>query len=94
LKKELLLNQLEELAGKLGIKIRYENVIVEESSGSGGLCRLKGEYVLIIHFQAALEEKIRIILEALRTFPVGDIYIKPVIRELLEVRGKNVNNSQ
>ncbi|MBI4766532.1 MAG: hypothetical protein HY787_18350 [Deltaproteobacteria bacterium] len=64
------------------------------SRGSGGLCRLKGEYVLIIHFQTAVEEKIRIILEALRPFPVGDIYIKPVIRELLEVRGKNDNNSQ
>jgi hypothetical protein len=84
LKNELLLNQLEELAGKLGIKIRYENVNLEDSSGSGGLCRLKGEYVLIIHFQATVEEKIRIILEALRPFPVGDIYIKPVIRELLE----------
>jgi hypothetical protein len=84
LKKELLLDQLEDLAGKLGIKIRYENVSVEESSASGGLCRLKGEYVLIIHFQAAVEEKIRIILEALRPFPVGDIYIKPAIRELLE----------
>lgn len=84
MKKELVLNQLEELAGKLGIKVRYENVTVEESSVSGGLCRLKGEYVLIIHFQSALEEKIRIILEALRPFPVGDIYIKPAIRDLLE----------
>lgn len=84
MEKALLLSQLEDLAGKLGIKIRYENVIVEESSASGGLCRLKGEYVLIIHFQASLEEKIRIILEALRPFPLGDIYIKPAIRELLE----------
>jgi hypothetical protein len=84
LKKELLLSQLEELAGKLGIAIRYENVTMEESSGSGGLCRLKGEYVLIIHSQAAAEEKIRILLEALKTFSIGDIYVKPVIRELLE----------
>ena len=81
---ELLLNELEELAGKLGIAIRYENVTTEESSGSGGLCRLKGEYILIIHSQAAVEEKIRILLEALKTFPIGDIYVKPVIRELLE----------
>jgi hypothetical protein len=84
LKNDLLLSQLEELAGKLGIAIRYENVAMEESTGSGGLCRLKGEYVLIIHSQAAVEEKIRILLEALKTFPIGDIYVKPVIRDLLE----------
>ena len=81
---ELLLNELETLAGKLGIAIRYENVNGEESSGSGGLCRLKGEYVLIIHTQATVQEKIRIILEAVKPFPIGDVYVKPVIRELLE----------
>ena len=81
---ELLLNELEELAGKLGIAIRYENVYGEDSSGSGGLCRLKGEYVLIIHTQATVQEKIRIILEAVKPFPIGDVYVKPVIRELLE----------
>jgi len=84
LNNELLLNELEELAGKLGIAIRYENVNGEDSSGSGGLCRLKGEYVLIIHSQATVQEKIRIILEAVKPFPIGDVYIKPVIRELLE----------
>ena len=82
--KELLLSELEELAGKLGIAIRYENVNGEDSSGSGGLCRLKGEYVLIIYAQATVQEKIRIILEAVKPFPIGDVYIKPVIRELLE----------
>jgi len=84
LNKELLLNELEELAGKLGIAIRYENVNGEDSSGSGGLCRLKGEYVLIIHAQATIQEKIRIITETLRFFPINDFYVKPVIRALLE----------
>ena len=83
-KNDLLLSQLEELAGKLGIAVRYENVTSEEFSGSGGLCRLKGKYVLILHFQAAVEEKIRMLLEVLKTFPTGDIYVKPVIRDLLE----------
>ncbi len=84
LKEELLLSQLEELAGKIGIAIRYENVSTEESFSSGGLCRLKGEYVLIIHSQVGVEEKIRIISEALKSFSISDIYVKPVIRELLE----------
>jgi len=81
---DFILNQLEELAGKLEITIRYENVNVEESSTVGGLCRLKGKYVLIIHSQATGKEKIRILTEALRQFPLTDIYLKPNIRQLLE----------
>ena len=80
---EFLLDQLEALANKLGIKVRYEKVNLEESSCAGGLCRLKGEYVLIIHAQAPVKEKIQIMTEGLKRFPLGDIYIRPVIRELL-----------
>jgi hypothetical protein len=80
---EFLLDQLEDLANRLEIKVRYENVNLEESSSVGGLCRLKGEYVLIIHAQAPVKEKIEVLTEVLKRFPLGDIYIRPVIRELL-----------
>jgi hypothetical protein len=81
---EYLLNQLEELAGRLEIRIRYENLNAEESTGAGGLCRLKGKYVLIIHSQTAVKEKVQILTEALRQFPINDLYVKPIIRKLLE----------
>ena len=81
---ELILNQLEELADKLGIEIRYENVTGDEAPGAGGLCRLKGATVLIIHSQAPLKDKIELLTEVLKRFPIGDIYVRPVIRELLE----------
>jgi hypothetical protein len=80
---EFILNQLEDLAQKLGIRIRYENLNLEESSGVGGLCRLKGEYVLLIQAQAPVKEKIQVLTEVLKDFPLGDLYIRPVIRELL-----------
>jgi len=75
---------LEVLAGQLGITLRYEPVNVEDSSSNGGLCRIKGHYVLIIHSQASDKEKIRLLTEALRLFPLNDIYLKPALRELLE----------
>jgi hypothetical protein len=80
---EFLLDQLEDLANKLGIKVRYESVTLEESSSAGGLCRLRGEYVLIIHARAPVKEKIQVLTEVLKRFPLGDTYIRPVIRELL-----------
>ena len=81
---EVLLNQLEDLAEKLGILVRDENINIEESSSSGGLCRIEGEYVLILNSKATVKEKNQVMINALQQFDLSDIYIKPVIRELLE----------
>jgi hypothetical protein len=81
---EIILDQLEELAGKIGITVRYENMNVEDAPGGGGLCRLKGEYVLIVHSRATLREKIRVVTRALRHFDLNGIYLIPILRELLE----------
>jgi hypothetical protein len=81
---EVLLNQLEELAEKLGILVRDENINIEESSSSGGLCRIEGQYVIILHSKASVKEKIQVMITALQQFDLRDMYIKPVIRELLE----------
>ena len=46
---EILLSQLEELADKLEILVRDENINIDESSTSpGGLCRVEGKYVLFL----------------------------------------------
>jgi hypothetical protein len=81
---EVLLNQLEELAEKLGILVRDENINIEESSSTGGLCRIEGKYVLILNSKATVKEKNQAMIKALRQFDLSDIYIKPAIRELLE----------
>jgi hypothetical protein len=77
------LSQLEGLADKLEIPIRYEK-IEDELTGMGGLCRIEGNYILIIHSKATVKEKIQILIEGLRRFDLGDIYVRPALRELLE----------
>jgi hypothetical protein len=77
------LGQLEELADKLGIQVRYEK-IVDELTGTGGLCRIEGKYVLMIRSNTSVKEKIRVMTQALRRFDLADIYVRPAIRELLE----------
>jgi hypothetical protein len=81
---DVLLSQLEDLAEKLGILVRDENINIEESSSSGGLCRIEGEYVLILNSKATVKEKNQVMIKALQQFDLSGIYIKPVIRELLE----------
>lgn len=81
---ESLLNQLKELAEKLEISVRDENLDIEESSSAGGLCRVGGEYILILNSRAAVKEKNQVMIKALQQFDITEIYIKPAIRELLD----------
>lgn len=81
---ENLLIELKELACKLEIIIREEALDLEESWTGGGLCRIEGHYVLILNSRATIGEKIQVMLKALKPFDLSDMYLKPVIRNLLE----------
>jgi hypothetical protein len=81
---EIILSYLEELAEKLEILVRDENINIEESSSTGGLCRVEEKYVIILNSKATVKEKIQVMIAALQQFDLTDMYVKPVIRELLE----------
>jgi len=78
------LSQLEGLAYKLGIQIRYEKIVEEELTSAGGLCRLKGECFIIVNSKATTKDKIRALAKALKHFDLNDVYIRPALRDLLE----------
>jgi len=81
-----ILDQLEELLQKFGVQIRHETINQDEDSIHvvGGLCLLRGEYVLIINSNAATRDKIWTLGIAVKQFDYDQIYIRPVLRELLE----------
>jgi len=83
---DTIIDYLEELAERFGIQIRYEAIKQDEDStyGVGGLCLLKGEYVLIINSKATMKDRIRTLAMAVKHFDLDQIYIRPVIRELLD----------
>ena len=81
---EVIFSYLEELADKLEILVRDENINIEESSSPGGLCSVEGKYVVILNSKATVKEKIQVMIAALQQFDLRDMYIKPVIRELLD----------
>ncbi len=80
-----IVDELQGLAERFGIKIRCEPIKQEEDliRITGGLCLLKGEYVLILDSKATKRDKIRTLAEALRHFDLDQIYIQPALRELL-----------
>ena len=81
-----IIDQLEELIKSFGVQIRHEAIKQDEDSVKvvGGLCLLRGEYVLIINSKATIEDKIRALGMALKHFDHEKIYKLPVLRELLD----------
>ena len=81
-----IIDQLEELIERFGVQIRYEAIKQDEDSVNviGGLCLLKGEYVLIINSKVTTGDKIRTLGMALKQFDHDRIYIRPILRELLD----------
>ena len=81
-----IIDQLEELAERFGIQIRCEAIKQDEDLVNvvGGLCLLRGEYVLIINSKATTMDRIKTLATALKHFDLDQIYLRPVLRELLD----------
>jgi hypothetical protein len=74
-----MLEQLEALAQKMSIKVRYE-----KCKSRGGLCRLEQEQVLIVRKGLSVPEKVDVLSYGLCRFPLEDYYLMPEVRKLLE----------
>ena len=81
-----IIDQLEELIERFGIQIRHEAIKQDEDSAkvAGGLCVLRGEYVLIINSKATIRDKMYTLGMVLKQFNHDQIYMRPVLRELLD----------
>ena len=61
-----LLEELERISSEVGLRVSYESLV--NSVGLGGLCKVKGEYRLIIDKRAELSERITMLSKALGRF--------------------------
>jgi len=95
-----IIDHLEELAERFGIQIRYEVIKQDEDSikTPGGLCLFQGKYVLIINTDTTALDRINPLATALKHFDLDQVYIRPLLRELLdripEQRPLGVSNIQ
>lgn len=79
-----ILGHLEELAQKLGVQIRYECLADNAAFSRGGLCRVRGKHLIIINENTSVREKVQTMARALSRFDLRQIYLRPVLRALLE----------
>lgn len=76
---DTLLRELETVAARLSIPVCYE-----KGEMRGGLCRLHGCPRVIINADLPPEEKADLLAESLAQTDLGDVYITPRVRRLIE----------
>jgi hypothetical protein len=63
MKPDVILERLEAVAAEAGVKVSYEQIMA--TVGHGGLCRVKGEYRVIIDKRATPGERVATLASAL-----------------------------
>ena len=90
MKAEQLTEILETAAQQLGVKIRYENLAASGPTGGGGLCKVKGEWCVIMDKKTAPSERVSILCDALATMDTEGISLPPKVREMVDQRRASI----
>jgi len=73
-----LLEELEAIAEKLNIKLRYE-----VTKARGGLCTVDGQTMFILDKKASKDYRLLILARAIKEYDLSEMYISPKLREFL-----------
>ena len=77
------LEELEALASKLEVSVIYDH-FTGDGAGSGGLCKVKGKWRVIIERRGSPSEKMSVLARALSKFDTEQHFVSPAVREMLE----------
>ena len=75
------LKELETVAEKKQIRVSYEAIGGE--LGMGGLCKVKGQYRVIVDKRATDGDKVNVLAQALAQFSLDDVFMSEEIRALI-----------
>ena len=79
MKSTAVLQEFEQIAEELGICIMQER-----GNFNGGYCLLKEKRIIVINRRKPLEQRIRALAHAFSRLDTSQIYLKPIIREMIE----------
>jgi len=79
-----ILQYLEDLAFRLGIEIVNEKLGGTDFYTKGGLCKVRGSYKIFMDPAVPIEDRIEILARSLSSFHTEEVYLLPLIREILE----------
>ncbi len=81
-----LLHHLENLAERLGIEVRYENLADEEISVQSGGCKVLGKTLILVEKLRSPREQAQILGRELSQCDLEDLYLLPRVREFIDLQ--------
>ena len=85
MKPEQMNQALEAAATQLGVRVRYEALTTGAMAAAGGLCRIKGNWCVIIDKKTSAAERTTILAEALANFDTESVFLPPKVREIVQL---------
>jgi hypothetical protein len=90
MKPEQIYQGLIDLADRLGIVVSEQKLSTENLKVKSGLCKIKGQFVMILDKQLSIHKKCAILATCLSDMPHDSIFIIPAVREFLAGHRKPV----
>jgi len=84
MKMDAVLDELEAAASKLGVKVSYE--VLAETVGGGGLCKVKGAWVVIMDRKLPPAERAAMLIDALVGFDTDSVFLPPQVRDAIAAK--------
>ncbi|MDQ7784455.1 MAG: hypothetical protein RDU20_16335 [Desulfomonilaceae bacterium] len=79
-----LLEHLEQIAQRLGVELRYENLGQNGIRCDGGYCKVAGKPLILLNRKDSRQRKIRILCRSLNKLNLQGIFIPPAVRRAIE----------
>lgn len=78
MKPKKLYSELKDIIEKLDYKL-----ILDNGNFDSGYCLLEDERIIVVNKNKPYESRVRLLCEILASINLDDIYIKPILRELI-----------
>ena len=85
MKPEHITETLEAAAEHLGIRVRHDTM-TGETAGGGGLCKLRGQWCVIMDRKTPPAERAALLVEALAGFDTDGVFLPPEVRDALQAK--------
>jgi hypothetical protein len=83
-----MLEHLEEIALRLGVELRYEQLGMGGLRCDGGYCRVAGKPLILVNRKDSRRRKILVLARSLAKLDLEGIFIPPAVRKIIETENQ------
>ena len=85
MKPEQTVEALEQAASQLGVQVRYETM-TGDAAGGGGLCKIRGNWCVIMDRKTPPAERAAMLIDALVGFDTDAVFLPPQVRDAIAAK--------